>query len=222
MAEAPGKAWAYNDYAIALYYDTLTQKVFKDDGTNILKTRLGDILQFEDPYTFWAFGPDDPRCPGRLAMSVRDFARFGLFYLRGGKWKSVQVLKPDLIKMATSSPISVDIPRTSGKEAEMLPNQRTHGGGKDQTPHGTGFYSFNWWLNRVDKEGRRLFVDAPPDTYLACGHWGPRNLWVIPSLDLVVSWNDADVKDCVSPGNPNTKCSQAARLIREMVRRGAR
>ncbi len=65
-------------------------------------------------------------------------------------------------------------------------------------------------------------MDAPPDTYLACGHWGPRNLWVIPSLDLVVSWNDADVKDCVSPGNPNTKCSQAARLIREMVRRRAR
>lgn len=216
LAEPPGKAYAYNDYALALYYDVLIQKVFKENGTYVLKTRLADVLQFEDSYTFNAFGPNDR--PGRLAISVRDFARFGLFYLRGGKWKGKQVLKPDLIKLAISSPVPADTPLTSGEDAEMLPNQRTLGGGKNQTPIGPGYYSFNWWINGTDKAGRRLFVDAPPDTYVASGHGGRRMLWVIPSLDLIVSWNDADVDDHdASPGNPNTKCNRAARLIKEAV-----
>jgi hypothetical protein len=43
-------------------------------------------------------------------------------------------------------------------------------------------------------------------------------LWIIPSLDLIVSWNDSQIEDHEeSPGNPNTKCNQAARLIRESV-----
>lgn len=217
LVEAPGEAYAYNDYALALYYDILTQKVFKESGTDILKTRLADVLQFEDPYTFQAFGPNDR--PGRLAISVQDFARFGLLILRGGKWKGRQVLLPKFLELAISSPISADTPLTSGAEAEMLPDQRSLGGSKNITSVGPGYYSFNWWLNRLDKEGRRLYVDAPPDTYVASGHGGKRTLWIIPSLDLIVSWNDADVKDHDdSPGNPDTKCNRAARLIRQAVK----
>ncbi|MDZ7378796.1 MAG: hypothetical protein ONB06_05545, partial [candidate division KSB1 bacterium] len=75
-----------------------------------------------------------------------------------------------------------------------------------------------WWLNRTDKNGNRLFVDAPPDAYIASGHGGKRMLWVLPSLDLIVCWNDSHVDDHdVSPGNPNTQCNQAARLMREAV-----
>lgn len=217
LAEPPGKAYAYNDYALALYYDLLTQKVFQDDGTRILQTRLGDVLQFEDEYTFNAFGPKDR--PSRLAISVRDFARFGLLYLHGGKWNDKQLLRPELIRQAISSPIPAGLPLTGGKEAEMLPKQRTLGGGKNITPVGPGYYSFNWWLNTTNAKEDRLFVDAPPDTYVASGHGGRRMLWIIPSLDLIVSWNDADVKDHdASPGNAKSKCSQAARLMREAVR----
>jgi hypothetical protein len=35
--------------------------------------------------TFEAFGAD--YLPGRIAISVRDLARFGLLYLRDGRWK---------------------------------------------------------------------------------------------------------------------------------------
>jgi CubicO group peptidase (beta-lactamase class C family) len=216
LAEAPGKAWAYNDCALALYYDTLTAKVFREDGTRLLKTRLADILQFQDSYTFDAFRREDRA--GRLAISVRDFARFGLLWLRGGKWNGRQVLKPEMVRLALNSPVPPETPRTGGREAEMLPGQRTLGGGKDQTPTGPGYYSFNWWLNRTDKQGRRLFVDAPPDTFVASGHGGIRTLWILPGLDLIVSWNDADVEDHdASPGNPNTKCDRAARLMVEAV-----
>ncbi len=216
LAEAPGRAYSYNDYALALYYDTLTQKVFKQPGSEVLRTRLGDVLGFEDRYTFEAFGPKDR--PGRLALSVRDLARVGLLCLRGGRWRDKQVIRPELLRLALSSPIPADTPLTSGKGSAMLPGQRTIGGSKNITPVGPGYYSFNWWLNRTDGKGRRLFPEAPADTYVASGHGGKRMLWVIPSLDLVVCWNDSRIDDHDrSPGNPKSKCNQAARLLLESV-----
>jgi CubicO group peptidase (beta-lactamase class C family) len=221
LSEPPGEAYAYNDFALALYYDTLTRRVYRQDGTRILKEQLGDILGFQDEYTFEAFGPKDR--PGRLAISVRDLARFGLLYLRGGRWNDKQVLKPELVRLALSSPVPANLPRTGGKDAEMLPKQRTLGGGKNQTPIGPGVYSFNWWLNLTDKHGNRLFLDLPPDAFVAAGHGGKRALWVIPSFDLVVAWNDANIEDHdASPTNPQTKCNRAARLMRESVARQTR
>jgi CubicO group peptidase (beta-lactamase class C family) len=221
LSEPPGEAYAYNDYALALYYDILTQRVYRGSGTRILKEQLADVLKFQDKYTFDAFGPRDR--PGRLAISVRDLARVGLLYLRGGRWRDKQVLKPELVRLALSSPVSIQSPRTSGKDASMLSRQRTLGGGKNQTHIGPGFYSFNWWVNLTDKNGRRLFADLSPDTFVASGHGGKRALWVIPSLDLVVAWNDANIDDHdSSPTSPKTKCNQAARLMRDAVLRNTR
>ena len=98
----------------------------------------------------------------------------------------------------------------------MLPGQRSIGGTRDITPVGPGYYTFNWWSNGKDRRGRRLFVEAPPDAYVASGHGGPHMLWVVPSLDLVVSWNDSPIEDHdASPGDPRSKCNLAARLMRE-------
>lgn len=214
LVERPGEAWAYNDYALALYYDTLMDKVYQQPGDMVLKECMAVPLRLEDPCTFDAFHRGDRH--GRLAISVRDFARFGLWTLRGGKWAGKQLLRPALLKMSLNSPVRPYLPRTSGREAEMLPDQRTLGGGKDQTATGPGFYSFNWWLNRTDSAGRRLYRYAPPDIYLASGHGGIRDLWVIPSLDMVVSWNDANVEDHdASPADPSTKSNLAAKLICE-------
>ncbi len=212
LAEKPGQAFSYNDYALAFYYDTVMNQVYRKSGDEVLRTHLAEPLQFEDRYTFNAFGAEDR--PGRLALSCRDFARFGLLYLRGGKWRDRQFLKPELVRMAISSPISPATPLTSGRDADLLPNQRTIGGGKNITPVGPGYYSFNWWLNGTNQTGQRLFVDAPPDTYVASGHGGERALWIIPSLDLIVCWNDSGINDHdQSPGNPQSKCNQAVRLM---------
>ena len=218
LAEEPGAAYAYNDYALALYYDTLVEKVYKDDGTAVLKRKLGDVLGFQDKVTFEAFGPKDR--PGRLAISVRDFARFGLLALRGGKWGEKQVVDAPLLYMSISTPISTETPLTEGKDSEMIPGQRTLGGTKNITKVGPGIYSFNWWLNRSDSKGRLLYVDAPPETFVATGHGGMRALWVIASLDLVVSWNDSKIDDHdQSPGNPDSLNNRAARLMVECVHR---
>ncbi len=216
LVESPGQAYAYNDYALALYYDTLTQQVFRQSGTGLLRTRLAEPLGFEDSFTFNAFGPSDR--PGRLAVSVRDFARFGLLYLRNGRWRGRQLLRPEFVQMATHSPLPAATPVTSGREADMLPGQRSIGGSRNITPVGPGYYSFNWWLNGTNRPGQRLYVDAPADLYVASGHGGIRCLWIVPSLDLVVSWNDAQVEDHdQSPGHAGTRCNQAARLMREAV-----
>jgi CubicO group peptidase (beta-lactamase class C family) len=212
LVEKPGEDWSYNDSALALYYDTLTEKVFRQPGIEVFRACIAEPLQFEDVYSF-----DKPR-PGRLAVSVRDFARFGLLCLHQGRWRDKQLVETKAFIVMTNSPVAATLPRTSGQEAEMIPGQRSIGGSKNITPAGPGFYSFNWWLNRTNKNGQLLFAAAPPDTYVAAGHGGKRMLWIIPSLDLVVSWNDSLIEDHDhSPGNPNTKCNQAARLIRESV-----
>jgi CubicO group peptidase (beta-lactamase class C family) len=216
LAERPGEAYAYNDYALALYYDTLMDKVFHDSADRVLETRLAGPLQFQDPHTFAAFGPKNR--PGRLAISVRDFARFGLLYLRHGRWRENQLVNPEFVQMALSSPVPPMTPLTNGRETEMLPRQRSIGGGKNITPVGPGFYSFNWWLNRTNRDVKRLFVDAPHDAFIASGHGGMRALWVLPSIDLVVCWNESTIDDHdQSPGNPDTRMNRAARLMREAV-----
>jgi hypothetical protein len=55
LGESPGEAYAYNDFALALYYDALTRQVYGQDGTRVLKEQLGDVLGFQDQYTFEAF-----------------------------------------------------------------------------------------------------------------------------------------------------------------------
>ena len=216
LAEPPGRAYAYNDLALALYYDTLTQKVFGTNGTEALRIRLAEPLQFEDHYSFSPFRRPDR--DGRLAISTRDFARFGLLYLRGGNWRGKQLLQTNLIQMAITSPVPANTPPTGGEETEMLPSQRTLGGTRNITSVGPGFYSFNWWLNGTNLAGQRLFRHAPPDAYAAAGHGGIRVLFIVPSLELIVCWNDGQIQDHdESPGNPNTRMNQATRLACEAV-----
>ena len=88
VAEAPGTAFDYNDWQMALLADTLFLEVYGTtwpavDAESLLP-RLTDPLGCQDDPTLLAFGAGDR--PGRLAISVRDFARFGLLYLRRGRW----------------------------------------------------------------------------------------------------------------------------------------
>ena len=69
LVEKPGAAYSYNDFALALYYDTLTEKVFQQPGVDAFRQRLAGPMQFQDAISF-----DKPR-PGRLALSVRAIIR---------------------------------------------------------------------------------------------------------------------------------------------------
>ena len=195
VREKPGEAYDYNDYNMALLFDTLFLKVYgsswKTVDRDVLHSLLTGPIQCQDTPTFMAFGTGNR--PGRFGVSVRDFARFGLLYLRQGKWKGKQLIRAENAGMVVSRPLPNSIPRTAGKDSELIPQQRSLGGGKNQTDH-MGSYSFAWWLNGVDRDGKRHWPAAPQDAYGAFGHGGPRAMIVIGSIDLIVSWNDTRVK----------------------------
>ena len=215
LVQRPGTAYAYNDWQMALFWDTLFLKVYgatyKTVDEQVYHPLLTDLLGCEDDPTLMAFGTGNR--PGRVGISVRDFARFGLLYLRNGKWKDKQLISKKHATMAVSSPLPNSIPRAGSKAAEMIPGQRTVGSGAkpdNQTDH-FGSYSWLWWINGVDRNGTRMFPDAPKDTYGAFGHGGPRAMWVIPSLEVVVSYNDAKLDGWTS-GHRNPT-NQAMKLL---------
>jgi CubicO group peptidase (beta-lactamase class C family) len=198
LVERPGTAYCYNDWQMALFWDTLFLKVYGATYENVdekvLRPMLTRVLQCEDNPTLMAFGPGDR--PGRVGVSVRDFARFGLLYLRRGNWRGEQLLSAEHAAMAVSSPLGNTIPRAGNEAAEMIPGQRSIGSRRipdNQTDH-MGSYSWLWWTNGVDRQGERHWPDVPHDAYGTFGHGGPRAMVVIPSLDLVISWNDAKVR----------------------------
>lgn len=204
VTEPPGAAYNYNDWQMALLWDTLFLRVYGAtwdtvDAT-VLHPLLTDPLGCEDDPAFMAFGagPAGPAGdrPGRLGVSPRDFARFGLLYLRGGWWREQQLISPEHARMAVTSPLPNSIPRTAGVAAEMIPGQRTMGSRNvpdDQGDH-LGSYSWLWWLNGVSRTGERHWPSAPTDTYGALGHGGREGLFVIPSLDLILSWNESTMQ----------------------------
>jgi CubicO group peptidase (beta-lactamase class C family) len=188
VSEQPGGAFDYNDYQTALLVDTLVYKVFGSDFTRadeeVLRPLLtGPIGCQDEPTIAGNWKTHD----GRLRISARDFARFGLLYLAGGRFGEAQVVDPVLAAMALSTPLAPSLPRTGQAAADMLPDQRSIGGGMNMEDH-MGCYSYFWWLNRKTADGRLFFPDAPPDTAAALGHGGEHALIVIPSLDLVVCW----------------------------------
>jgi len=197
VAESPGTAYCYNDWQMALFWDLLFTKVYGATYDNVDETvlhrLLSDPLGCEDNPTLMAFGTKDR--PGRLGISPRDFARFGLLYLHGGEFGGQRLLREDLARLAISEPLSNDIPQSKGVAAPMLDGQRSIGSKAvpdNQTDH-LGSYSWLWWTNGVDRDGQRHWPTAPAGTFGCFGHGGKRVLAVMPGLDLIVSWNDSSV-----------------------------
>lgn len=198
VADKPGAAFCYNDWQMALFWDLLFRKVYGATydtvDKSVLHPLLTDELECQDDPTFMAFGTNNR--PGRVGVSPRDFCRFGLLYLHRGNWNGKQLLGEKYAVMAVSSPLPNTIPRAVGKTAQMLLGQRSLGSTRkpdNQCDH-LGSYSWLWWTNGIDRNGKRHWPDAPTDMYGCFGHGGPRVMVVIPSLDLVMSWNDTKVK----------------------------
>ncbi len=183
VSEAPGEAFNYCDRQMALYWDTLIQRVYKTSFAEASTSVMGRLL------TGPLYSQDRPKITprGRLHISAADLARIGLLYLSGGRWEDRLLLHPRHVKMAVSSPHPPELPRTSQQETEMFPNQRTLGGGANLEHH-LNSYSYGWWTNGIMDNGERVLPAVPADTFGAFGHGGRHALVVIPSLKLVISW----------------------------------
>ncbi|HEV8635941.1 MAG TPA: serine hydrolase [Chloroflexota bacterium] len=106
-------------------------------------------------YTFW--------------MSARDMARFGLLYLREGRWGDSQIVPPGWVRKSTAT----HVPRIGARFTQAADGEPAFWG-----------YGYMWWTPSA--EGAFLpRVSVPPRTYGAAGnggHW----IVVVPAADMVV------------------------------------
>jgi len=196
LAGKPGEAYAYNDFALALYYDTLTERVFGTDGTEVLRKRLGRNRCNSRIATPSMPSPEQP--PGRLALSCR-----GLRPLRPARATARPLAGSQLIPARrgfvamTNSLVPSGVPASQRQGSRHAPRTRKHRRARGTShPSGPGSYSFNWWLNSNQiAAGHTFFVDAPPTRSRQAAHAGMRVLSSVPILDLIVPWNDSHIEE---------------------------
>jgi hypothetical protein len=190
--EAPGQAWAYNDYAIKLYGLTLFERVYGTDPRDMAAvealysdpSRLG-LLRFEDGQLFVK-----KKGLPRVNMSPRDFARVGWFWLNRGNWNGTQLLSARFFDRYLRPDVPAHLPlaaRGDGECDDYL-NVGTAGGGCNQRFQGPGIYGFNWWFNGpIEPDQAMAFPAAPADLIMAIGHDGKEVMVILPSLRIVVA-----------------------------------
>lgn len=155
---APGTFWYYNNWdfnALGTIFERLTKtNIFRE-----FKARIADPIGMQD-YRIedgsYVTGSDSvyPAYPFR--MTARDMARFGLLFLRNGRWKDRQIVPQAWVKESTASYSDAG---------------------------GSGGYGYLWW---VAVDGRHLpGVDLPDGSYSARGAGG-HYILVIPAYDLAI------------------------------------
>ena len=132
--QAPGEHYEYNDVRInrfSLSLLTLFRKPIPDVFRDEVMTPIGASSTWKwVPYTNAYVTMDGKRMAsvaggtrwgGGMWISSYDMARFGLLWLRGGRWGDRQIVSPEYVKMATTA-----------------------------SKHGPD-YGFLWWLNTTGK-----------------------------------------------------------------------
>jgi len=213
--DAPGAAWAYNDYAIQLYQLTLFDKVFREAPENAAmhSRRLG-ILQFEDGLLFLK--------NRRMSASVRDFARLAWFWLKQGNWRGAQVLPRRFFQEYQRPQVPAGLPHTAPGKTDDSLQIGSFGGGSDHfTQYGAGIYGFNWWFNETGRlhPDRTTWPDAPPDTFMSIGAAG-NSAVMIPSLNTILLAARANWGS-LKPGDENGLANLHIRQLVDAIRPAA-
>jgi len=218
VAEAPGQAWSYNDYAIHLYIDTL-DKVLDPNHSDHLVTagnaRLRDPMQFQDGTLFESN-------KGRVRSSARDFARMGWLWMNKGNWNGTQLVPASFFDNYMKADVPANLPQSVTSNTDTSGNYlglTSYGGGVNQGSEGPGIYGFNWWFNTNRDTSQLTWPSAPGDTFLANGRDGKDCMAMVPSLGLVVAaWND-DVSAWGGfvPGDSGSFMNQGLSLLVQAV-----
>jgi CubicO group peptidase (beta-lactamase class C family) len=154
----PGSFWYYNNWdfnALGTIYEAKCGAGIFEDFKRLIADPIG-MQDFRVSDGSYVTGDDSIHRAYPFRMSARDMARFGLLYLRGGRWGDRQVVPADWVKEST----------TSYSDAKA-----------------SGGYGYLWWIS-VD--GRHLpNWKAPEGTYSARGAGG-HYILILPSHDLVL------------------------------------
>jgi CubicO group peptidase (beta-lactamase class C family) len=135
----------------------------------MLKNRTGmHVDVFAEKYLFAPLGikkvrwiknkEDHPHTGGGLYLRPLDMAKFGLLYLRTGKWEDEQIVPAQWVKESLKKHVTF-----SGR------SRRKHTG-----------YGYLWWIQEPDPAG-----SGAHDIYSARGHGG-QFIFIIPEHNMVV------------------------------------
>ncbi len=181
---APGSKFRYWDDAMSQFGYLLT-KAAGMSLDRLFKTRIADPIGM----TRWRWtGHDSPTghvlsWPGGIWTSSRELARFGHLFLNRGKWNGKQLIDASWVDQATSVQVPVTVPN------DQVARSR-----------GAGVYGFNWWVNGIKPDGRRLWPGASPRTYYANGLHNNVCI-VVPEWSMVIARTNGARKDG-STGTP--------------------
>jgi CubicO group peptidase (beta-lactamase class C family) len=168
LIHEPGVHWNYNSCGIVLTADALTRAIVPSPESP--QARRAAMLQWMNQSLFDVIGMKaQPEFDASglyygsalIYASARDFAKFGLLYLRDGMWEGQRVLPEGW----------VDFARTPGKSENA------------------DIYGAGWWVSPATGPGRPypMRVDTGPqrDAFSAQGFEGQYTL-VVPSKDLII------------------------------------
>jgi N-acyl-D-amino-acid deacylase len=156
----PDSFWYYNNWdfnASGNIFENLTgRSIFEE-----FEDRIAGPLGMEDfdraRHTRYVTGDDSVHPAYPFQLSTRDLARFGLLFLRNGRWGERQVIPEAWVRDSTASYSDVG---------------------------SSGGYGYMWW---VAVDGRHFpGVTLPPGSYSARGYRG-QYLVVIPKWSIVVA-----------------------------------
>ncbi|MEM1249253.1 MAG: FG-GAP-like repeat-containing protein [Acidobacteriota bacterium] len=159
----PGSFWRYNTRAYSLLMPVLERATGEPIQALTERWLTEPLGMRESRWVERGWVTDEDANSLGFATSARDLARFGLLMLRRGQWRSDQLLAADGY-----------LADSTRRQLEVNPA-----------------YGYLWWLNGVPAERPRgqeasLLPAAPSDLVAALGALG-RKLYVVPSLDLVVT-----------------------------------
>ena len=151
LDKAPGEKFEYNNVNSMLLADILFRATGVPANT-LLRERILKKIGM-DNVTLWRDSAGNPLTYCCIDTTVRQFARFGLLFARGGNWRDQQIVPRQFVNQTFQLKWR-EIP------SESLPIQRG--------------YSLHWWISRHDKEakifnasgkfGQYIFVDPENDT----------------------------------------------------------
>jgi CubicO group peptidase (beta-lactamase class C family) len=162
-----GTHWNYNTAGVELIDDALGRVFAPGAGADERRAKVAAVLRDElfGPLGMTSALPEFDAAGTFLGGSLvyataRDFARFGLLYLRDGVWDGRRILPAGWVDFA-----------------------RTRGPADNGATYGAGF----WITPPVGDAGRphALTPDGPADLFTAQGHEGQLTT-VVPSKDLVI------------------------------------
>jgi len=167
LLHTPGTFWNYNSAGFNLISDALARAFAAPAAPAERRARMAAVLRDE------LFGPIGMRsaqpefdaagnfvASARVYATARDFARFGLLYLRDGVWAGRRILPEGWVDFART--------KTPADNSDI---------------YGAGF-----WITPPSGRGKpylALVQQGPRDLFVAEGHEG-QLIVIVPSKDLVV------------------------------------